>query len=104
MTKHLKVYSKIYNICESIVKEHVYNVSPILVEKGENFVVSFQHSTGDEYILFESCYDDNENIITNPDIVIAVENAINTYDFYNTSEEIEEILINEMRESYDCDA
>ena len=48
-------------------------------------------------------YDDNENIITNPDIVIAVENAINTYDFYNTSEEISEILINEMRESYDCD-
>ena len=49
-------------------------------------------------------YDDNENMITNPDIVIAVENAINAYDFYNTSEEIEEILINEMRESYDCDA
>ena len=37
-------------------------------------------------------------------IVIAVENAINTYDFYNTSEEIEERLITEMRDSYDCDA
>ena len=49
-------------------------------------------------------YDDNENAITNPDIVSAVENAISTYDFYNTSEEIEERLINEMRESYDCDA
>jgi len=49
-------------------------------------------------------YDDNENAITNPDIVSAVENSINTYDFYNTSEEIAEILINEMRESYDCDA
>ena len=47
-------------------------------------------------------YDDNENIITNPDIVIAVENAINTYDFYNTSEEIEERLMTEIRESYDC--
>lgn len=49
-------------------------------------------------------YDDNENTITNPDIVITVENAINTYDFYNTSEEIEERLMTEMRESYDCDA
>ena len=48
-------------------------------------------------------YDDNENIITNPDIVIAVENVINTYDFYNTSEEIAEMIINEMRDSYDCD-
>lgn len=47
-------------------------------------------------------YDDNENTITNPDIVIAVENAINTYDFYNTSEEIEERLMTEIRESYDC--
>ena len=49
-------------------------------------------------------YDDNENTITNPDIVSAAENAINTYDFYNTSEEIAEILINEIRDSYDCDA
>ena len=48
-------------------------------------------------------YDDNENIITNPDIVISVENAINTYDFYNTSEEIEERLMTEIRDSYDCD-
>ena len=48
-------------------------------------------------------YDDNENTITNPDIVSAVENAINTYDFYNTSEEIAEMIINEMRDSYDCD-
>ena len=45
-------------------------------------------------------YDDNENIITKPDIVSAVENAINTYDFYNTSEEIEERLMTEIRESY----
>ena len=49
-------------------------------------------------------YDDNENTITNPDIVSAVENVISTYDFYNTSEEIAEMLINEMRDSYDCDA
>ena len=47
-------------------------------------------------------YDDNENIITKPDVVIAVENAINTYDFYNTSYEIEERLMTEIRESYDC--
>ena len=47
-------------------------------------------------------YDDNENMITNPDIMIAVENAINAYDFYNTSEEIEERLMTEIRESYDC--
>ena len=46
-------------------------------------------------------YNDNENAITNPDIVGAVENVISTYDFYNTNEEIAEILINEMRESYD---
>ena len=46
-------------------------------------------------------YDDNENAITNPDIVSAAENVISTYDFYNTSEEIAEILINEMKESYD---
>ena len=48
-------------------------------------------------------YDDNENIITKPDIVSAVENDINTYDFYNTSEEIEERLMTEIRDSYDCD-
>ena len=48
-------------------------------------------------------YDDNENIITKPDIVSAVENAINTYDFYNTGEEIEEKLMTEIRDSYDCD-
>ena len=48
-------------------------------------------------------YDDNENAITNPDIVSTVENVISTYDFYNTSEEIAEMLINEMRDSYDCD-
>ena len=48
-------------------------------------------------------YDDNENTITNPDIVIAAENAINTYDFYNTSEEIAEMLMIEIRDSYDWD-
>ena len=48
-------------------------------------------------------YDDNETAITNPDIVSAVENVISTYDFYNTSEEIEERLMTEMRDSYDCD-
>ena len=49
-------------------------------------------------------YDDNENATTNPDIVSAVENVISTYDFYNTSEEIEERFITEIRDSYDCDA
>jgi len=49
-------------------------------------------------------YDDNENTITNPDIVSAVENAISTCDFYNTSEEIAEMIITEIRDSYDCDA
>ena len=69
--------------------------SPVWIESNVHDVI--------EYKLLR-VYDDNENIITNHDIVVAVENAINTYDFYNTSEEISEILINEMRESYNCDA
>ena len=69
--------------------------SPVWIESNVHDVI--------EYKLL-CVYDDNENIITNPDIVVAVENAINTYDFYNTSEEIEERLMTEIRDSYDCDA
>ena len=58
--------------------------SPVWTESNVHDVI--------EYKLL-CVYDDNENTITNPDIVIAVENAINTYDFYNTSEEIEERLM-----------
>ena len=68
--------------------------SPVWIESNVHDVI--------EYKLL-CVYDDNENIITNPDIVVAVENAINTYDFYNTSEEIEERLMTEIRDSYDCD-
>ena len=66
--------------------------SPVWVESNVHDVLSYK---------VKVVYDDNENAITNPDIVSAVENVISTYDFYNTSEEIAEILINEMRDSYD---
>jgi hypothetical protein len=46
--------------------------------------------------------DDDGEVITNPDIVSAIEDAVYAYDFSNVNEEVAEILINEMRDSYDC--
>ena len=48
--------------------------------------------------------DDDGEVITNTNIVSAIESAVYAYDFSNVNEEVAEILINEMRESYDCDA
>ena len=48
--------------------------------------------------------DDDGEVITNPDIVSEIEDAVYAYDFSNVNEEVAEIMINEMRESYDCDA
>ena len=48
--------------------------------------------------------DDDGEVITNPDIVSVIEAAVCAYDFSNVNEEVAEIVINEMRESYDCDA
>ena len=45
--------------------------------------------------------DDDEEVITNPDIISAIEDAVYAYDFSNVNEEVVEILINEMKESYD---
>ena len=68
--------------------------SPVWTESNVHDVI--------KYKLLCVC-DDNENAITNPNIVSAVENAVYAYDFSNVNEEVAEILINEMRESYDCD-
>ena len=45
--------------------------------------------------------DDDEEIITNPDIISAIEDAVYAYDFSNVNEEVVEMLINEMKEPYD---
>ena len=66
--------------------------SPVWIESNVHDVI--------EYKLL-CVYDDNENIITKPDIVNAVENVVYTYDFSNVNEEVAEIIINEIKESYD---
>ena len=66
--------------------------SPVWIESNVHDVI--------EYKLL-CVYDDNENIITKPDIVSAVENVVYTYDFSNVNEEVAEIIINEIKESYD---
>ena len=47
--------------------------------------------------------DDDGEVITNHDIVSAIENAVYAYCFSNVNEDLAEIIINEIRGSYDCD-
>lgn len=67
MTKHLEYYNKAYKICESINEKHDYDISPITLEKGETFVISFLDAEK-EHFVFDSRYDDfddlNEDKIT----------------------------------------
>ena len=69
--------------------------SPVWTESNVHDVLSYK---------VKVVSDDDGEIITNPDIVGAIENAVYAYDFSNINEDVAEILINEMRESYDCDA
>ena len=69
--------------------------SPVWTESNVHDVLTYK---------FNFVSDDDGEVITNPDIVSAIEAAVYAYDFSNVNEEVAEILINEMRESYDCDA
>ena len=69
--------------------------SPVWTESNVHDVLSYK---------VKVVSDDDGEVITNPDIVSAIENAVYAYDFSNINEDVAEILINEMRESYDCDA
>ena len=69
--------------------------SPVWTESNVHDVLSYK---------VKVVSDDDGEVITNPDIVSTIEAAVYAYDFSNVNEEIAEIMINEMRESYDCDA
>ena len=66
--------------------------SPVWTESNVHDVLSYKVKAVSDY--------DGE-VITNLDIVSAVENTVYAYDFSDVNEEVAEILINEMRESYD---
>ena len=74
--------------------EDSYGVSgsPVWVDSNVNDVV--------DYIIL-SIYDDNDDVVTNPDIVSEIENAVYGYDFSEINETIEERVMNEIRASYD---
>ena len=74
--------------------EDSYGVSgsPIWVDSNVNDVV--------DYVVL-SVYDDNDDVVTNPDIVSEIENAVYGYDFSEINETIEELVMNEIRTSYD---
>ena len=67
--------------------------SPVWIESNVHNVLTYK---------VKVVSDDDEEVITNPDIISAIEDAVYAYDFSNINEEVAEILINEMRESYDC--
>lgn len=69
--------------------------SPVWTESNVHDVLSYKVKVVSD--------DDDGEVITNPDIVSAIEAAVYAYDFSNVNEEVAEIMINEMRESYDCD-
>lgn len=69
--------------------------SPVWTESNVHDVLSYKVKVVTD--------DDDGEVITNPDIVSAIEAAVYAYDFSNVNEEVAEIMINEMRESYDCD-
>ena len=69
--------------------------SPIWTESNVRDVLSYK---------VKVVSDDDGEVITNPDIVSAIEASVYAYDFSNVNEDVAEIMINEMRESYDCDA
>ena len=66
--------------------------SPVWIESNVHDVLTYK---------VKAVSDDDGEVITNPDIVSSVENTVYAYDFSNVNEEIAEMLINEMRESYD---
>ena len=74
--------------------EDSYGVSgsPVWVDSNVNDVV--------DYIIL-NIYDDNDDVVTNPDIVSEIENAVYGYDFSEINETIEELVMNEIRTSYD---
>ena len=74
--------------------EDSYGVSgsPVWVDSNVNDVV--------DYVIL-SIYDDNDDVVTNPDIVSEIENAIYGYDFSEINETVEELVMNEIRASYD---
>ena len=66
--------------------------SPVWIESNVHNVLTYK---------VKVVSDDDEEVITNPDIISAIEDAVYAYDFSNVNEEVVEILINEMKESYD---
>lgn len=74
--------------------EDSYGVSgsPVWVDSNVNDVV--------DYVIL-SIYDDNDDVVTNPDIVSEIENAVYGYDFSEINETVEELVMNEIRTSYD---
>ena len=66
--------------------------SPVWTESNVHDVLSYK---------VKVVSDDDGEVITNPDIVRSIEAAVYAYDFSNVNEEVAEILINEMKESYD---
>ena len=66
--------------------------SPVWTESNVHDVLSYK---------VKVVSDDDGEVITNPDMQSAIEAAVYAYDFSNVNEEVVEILINEMKESYD---
>ena len=66
--------------------------SPVWIESNVHNVLTYK---------VKVVSDDDEEVITNPDIISAIEDAVYAYDFSNVNEEVVEMLINEMKESYD---
>ena len=69
--------------------------SPVWTESNVHDVLSYK---------VKVVSDDDGEVITNTNIMSAIEGAVYAYDFSNVNEDVAEIMINEMRESYDCDA
>ena len=69
--------------------------SPVWTESNVHDVLTYK---------VKAVSDDDGEVIKNTNIVSAIESAVYAYDFSNVNEEVAEILINEMRESYNCDA
>ena len=67
--------------------------SPVWTESNVHDVLTYK---------LKAVIDDDGEVIRNHDIVSAIEAAVYAYDFSNVNEEVAEMLINEMRDSYDC--
>lgn len=66
--------------------------SPVWVENDTNYTLS--------YAVLKVC-DGLGEVVTNPDIIIAVTKAVNEYDFTEVNEAVAELLLEEIKGDYD---